>query len=245
MAIVYQHLKKGSGEIFYIGIGKVNDRAYSKKKRNPHWHNVVNKHGYDVEILIENISWKFAGELETFLIAFYGRHDKGLGSLTNQTDGSDGSIGHIWSEDRKKIHSEKMKIKNPWSDPKIIESIRHKKIGKRRLDMQGENNISNRSDVKIKISIGIKNFLESTEGLEYKKNASERIKGINNPSKKLKVAEKIKNTLIEKLSKLNKNDRIKLSSHMNNKRIKCENCEIETNSGNYKRWHGVNCKKIK
>jgi hypothetical protein len=33
MAIVYQHLKKGSGEIFYIGIGKDEKRSEETKQK--------------------------------------------------------------------------------------------------------------------------------------------------------------------------------------------------------------------
>jgi group I intron endonuclease len=28
-------------------------------------------------------------------------------------------------------------------------------------------------------------------------------------------------------------------------KIKCEHCEIEASKGNYNRWHGINCKKLK
>lgn len=31
-------------------------------------------------------------------------------------------------------------------------------------------------------------------------------------------------------------------NHINNKRIKCPHCKIETNPGNAKRWHFNNCK---
>ena len=94
MAIVYQHLKKDSGEIFYIGIGKDKKRAYSNSGRNRYWHNIINKHNYEIEILIENISWELAIEYEILLISFYGRYDQNLGPLVNQTDGGDGSKGH-------------------------------------------------------------------------------------------------------------------------------------------------------
>jgi hypothetical protein len=56
MAIVYQHRRKDTNEIFYIGRGKTNKRAFSKANRNNHWHNIINKFGYIVEIIFENIS---------------------------------------------------------------------------------------------------------------------------------------------------------------------------------------------
>jgi hypothetical protein len=109
MAVVYQHLKKDNDEIFYIGIGD-NDRPYKTCGRNKHWHNVVNKHGYKIEILIEDISWELAVDYEVALIAFYGRFDKGLGPLVNKTDGGKGTIGFIKLIGKKLSEETKRKI---------------------------------------------------------------------------------------------------------------------------------------
>lgn len=46
---VYRHIRRDTGEVFYIGKGFKN-RAYSFLNRNPYWHNIVNKCGFDVEI---------------------------------------------------------------------------------------------------------------------------------------------------------------------------------------------------
>lgn len=89
MAIVYQHKRKDNNEIFYIGISKKYDRAYSKKSRNQYWKNIVNKYDYFVEITHENICWEEACVIERYLISFYGRYDLGLGKLVNMTDGGD------------------------------------------------------------------------------------------------------------------------------------------------------------
>ena len=56
MAIVYLHKRKDTNEIFYVGKGKNYLRAYSKHGRNKYWENIVNKYGYDIEIIYENIS---------------------------------------------------------------------------------------------------------------------------------------------------------------------------------------------
>lgn len=131
---------------------------------------------------------------------------------------------------------------NPFSKPEIIEKIRFQKIGKSRFDMVGKNNISHRLDVKEKSKSSFHKFLNSIEGKTHIENLSKRMTGNNNPSKNPKIANKIKNALIEKYSLLTKEDRCTLTSYMNNKKIVCEFCGIETNSGNYKRWHGLNCK---
>jgi len=92
MAIVYQHRRVGTNEIFYVGIGKNRERAFSHKNRNKHWYSVVRKEGYQVDILIEGTDWLSACEVERGLIKAYGRRDLGLGTLVNMTDGGEGAI---------------------------------------------------------------------------------------------------------------------------------------------------------
>lgn len=89
MALVYRHIKP-CGEVFYIGIGVSKKRAYSKYGRNKHWNNVVNKYGYEVQILTNNIDYEFAKEVERNLISYYGRKDLKFGNLVNMTDGGEG-----------------------------------------------------------------------------------------------------------------------------------------------------------
>jgi len=108
MAIVYQHIRKDNKDIFYIGIGTTESRAY-EYGRNYLWQEVVDKTEYEVKITHENIIWEEACAIEKYLIAFWGRKDLGLGLLTNLTDGGDGSIGFIRSVESNKKQSESMK----------------------------------------------------------------------------------------------------------------------------------------
>ena len=62
---IYCHRKKTNGECFYIGKGKGN-RYKTSQNRNQHWKNIVNKHGFEAEILINNISEEKAFELESY-----------------------------------------------------------------------------------------------------------------------------------------------------------------------------------
>lgn len=104
MAIVYLHKRKDNKEVFYVGIGKTEKRAYSKKDRNRFWINYTNKHQYFVEVLVKDVSWEEACIIEKELISFYGRRDLGFGLLVNLTDGGEGSIGAVISkETRDKI----------------------------------------------------------------------------------------------------------------------------------------------
>lgn len=90
MAIVYQHRRKDTNEIFYIGIGKNTNRAYNKYSRSKVWKDVVFKTDYIVEILYNNLSWDEACLKEIQLIKLYGRKDLNLGTLVNLTDGGSG-----------------------------------------------------------------------------------------------------------------------------------------------------------
>lgn len=115
MAYVYRHIRLDNGQPFYIGIG-VDDlgtykRAYSKANRNRVWINTVNKAGYDIEILIDDISFELAKEKEREFISLYGRKDNGTGILCNLTDGGEGAHGVIVGEETRKKQSERKKGK--------------------------------------------------------------------------------------------------------------------------------------
>ncbi len=115
MAYVYKHIRLDTEQIFYIGIGsdkgRLYKRAYRKHNRSNHWHNIVNKASYRVEITHDNITWEEAMSIERYLISLYGRQDKGTGILVNLTDGGDGVLGIVttawnkgksWSEESKR-----------------------------------------------------------------------------------------------------------------------------------------------
>jgi len=116
MAIVYQHTRKDNGNVFYIGIGKEEKRAYVRngKQRNPHWHRVVSKYGYNIEITHKDICWEEACKIEQYLIAFW-REALGRKNITNLTVGGEGIQG----------------LKMP---PEAIEKMRLRKIGTKQSD---------------------------------------------------------------------------------------------------------------
>lgn len=111
MAILYIHRRKDNNIVFYVGIGNLPERAFSKKQRNKYWKNIVSKYGYLIEILYDNISWEEACKKEIDLIKFYGRKDLEEGTLCNMTNGGDG-VSNLNEESRKKI-SEKIKSTKP------------------------------------------------------------------------------------------------------------------------------------
>ena len=110
MAVIYKHLKP-CGEVFYIGIGQEEKRAKSKSDRNNYWHNVVNKYGYEVQILKSDLTWEDACEMEKVLISWFGRRDLGLGTLVNLTDGGEGNVGWVASDETRARMSKSKKEK--------------------------------------------------------------------------------------------------------------------------------------
>jgi hypothetical protein len=119
MAIVYKHYRLDNNQLFYVGIGKKESRAYSSKSRNNYWHNIVSKYGYYVEIYKKDIEYKEAMQIEISLIKEYGRADLGEGQLVNMTNGGDGH--HCFSEQTKQ------KIKNSLTNRKQSEETKNKR----------------------------------------------------------------------------------------------------------------------
>ena len=99
---VYIHRRKDTKQIFYVGEGRVKyRRPYQKGRRNPHWVNIVNKHGYEIEIWSCWPDQQSAWLEEIKLIAFF--NSVGV-ELTNMTAGGEGRLQHTPSEEtRQKI----------------------------------------------------------------------------------------------------------------------------------------------
>lgn len=123
MAYLYRHIRLDKDVPFYIGIGIDSSyfRANSKKSRNDHWNKIVNKTDYEVEILFEHDDYDFIKEKEIEFIALHGRSDLGLGTLCNLTNGGDGCLGLVHSDEAKL----KMSIPNKG---KVISEEQRKKV---------------------------------------------------------------------------------------------------------------------
>lgn len=128
MAYLYRHIRLDKNEVFYIGIGSDNKgkykRANSKYERNRHWKFITDKIKYEVEIILDDLTWEEACEKEKEFIKLYGRKDLNEGTLVNMTDGGDGMTGFISKrkgiplskEHRKKVsenHADVSGSKNP------------------------------------------------------------------------------------------------------------------------------------
>jgi hypothetical protein len=104
--LVYQHLRKDTGAIFYVGKGTPK-RAVSSVGRNKHWKSIVKKSdGFSVEIVFNNLSEDDAFRLEAELILAY--RSSGL-KLANVADGGGGCSGYKHSDEMKAYLAEKSK----------------------------------------------------------------------------------------------------------------------------------------
>lgn len=101
MSLVYKHIRKDTGEIFYIGIAESIKRAYDFKGRNNIWKQIAQETTIEVRIYKDNIPRIEARDIERRLIEQYGRRDKKTGILANKSIGGEGdNIGGSGPIDR-------------------------------------------------------------------------------------------------------------------------------------------------
>jgi len=111
---LYRHIRLDKNEPFYIGIGTKPNKRYGvisteyrrafEKDRSNLWKKIYNKteEKYEVEILLESDDYEFIKQKEIEFIALYGRINNKTGILANLTDGGEGVLGYIMSEESKK-----------------------------------------------------------------------------------------------------------------------------------------------
>lgn len=123
---IYRHIRLDINQVFYIGKGTKEDniefkkftseykRAFSKKSnsRNRYWKHVINITAYDIEIIFESDDYDFINKKEKEFIELYGRKDLGLGYLVNLTDGADGGLSVLCSEETKQKMRDSSWVKN-------------------------------------------------------------------------------------------------------------------------------------
>lgn len=175
MAYVYRHIRLDKNEPFYIGIGtsKYYNRAYRNKNRSNLWKRIANKSEYEVEILLDNLTWDEACEKEKEFIALYGRKDLKTGCLANMTDGGDGAINLIVSketrekvaeanrrriftdEDRKNISIRHTgRVKSEETRKKLSNSLKNSEKFKKSIKLKSEKHKGFKHSEESKIKIG-------------------------------------------------------------------------------------------
>jgi len=97
MYYIYAHLRNDTNQPFYVGKGK-GKRCFLKTGRNEYWHRIVDKHGYQINIVTANLDEELAFLAETECIDLY----KKIGySLANMTNGGEGASGYKHTEEHK------------------------------------------------------------------------------------------------------------------------------------------------
>lgn len=115
---IYKHIRPDTKEVFYIGKGNTSKNSHEERYktssgRNKMWRSIVAKNNgvFIPEIICYCDTEEEVNKLEIEYISKYGRFING-GTLCNMTDGGDGSVGLIISEEtrnklRKRFSGEK------------------------------------------------------------------------------------------------------------------------------------------
>ena len=203
---VYRHITKDNNTVFYVGMGN-NSRPYTKTKRSSYWKNIVDKHGYYVEVLADNLSFEDAIELEVFLISLYGRKDNKTGVLCNLTDGGEGTK-NVTESVRKKISERRKGVRNVPLDYVITKEHKEKislaKKGKESTFKGKKHSEYSKAIIKEKRALQV--FTKET--LIKKSNA---VKGGKNPSA-IKVIDTEKNIIYDTMKIAAEENNIKYTS---------------------------------
>lgn len=171
MAYVYRHIRLDKNEPFYIGIGRTEKyaRAFSKMSRSKQWKGIANR-GYEVEIILDDLTWDEACEKEKEFIALYGRIDLKTGPLINFTDGGEGLKNYVYTEEARKNMSLGQMGNQKWKLRKITDETRRK------------------------ISQANKGRVMSQE---FRDKLSERFRGSNNPNYGKSISEEQRKRILE------------------------------------------------
>lgn len=231
MAYVYQHVRLDTNEVFYIGIG--NDEKYRranlKSQRTLIWRNIVKKSGYKVEIIQDGITWDEACNKEKELILFYGRRDKGTGTLVNMTDGGEGIPGFKHSKESifKTVNSEGYKNRKFSSD---------RLKGKTFEEIYGEEKARE-----------IKEKMARAKRPETKRGHEHHMFGKKRPDHSAKLKGRPNFKLRGKSHPHTDESKQKLSiakTGIPRNKLICPHCGKIGGDGNMQRWHFNNCKTL-
>lgn len=190
MAYVYRHIRLDKNEPFYIGIGSDNSykRANDKHGRNKIWNDIITKSNYEVEILCDNITWEEALTKEIEFISIYGRIDKANGTLSNLTDGGEGVLGIIHTEETKQKLS------------KIFKGTKHTKEAIDKIKEAGKRPC--KEETKEKIRLANKGHIINKEQIERLRIANTGKKHTDATKEKLRIANTGKKYSLETREKI-------------------------------------------
>lgn len=191
---IYAYLRSKDSDIatagtpYYIGKGK-NGRAYQH-----HGNRItVPKDKTKITFIAENLSEKEALELETNLIAKYGRKDLNTGILENLTDGGEGTSNppqYVRDNQSKRMKNEPSVMLGRKHSPESLKKMSDIKIGK----PSGFKGKTHTEESKIKLS---NSAIGRQDSIETKIKKSIANKGENNPFYNKSHAEESKKLISE------------------------------------------------
>lgn len=160
---VYLHVKESDGTVFYVGKG-TKHRWCISFSRSKHWKHTASKHGVICKIVAHNLTTEEALILEKKLITSYGRQDQKTGCLVNLTDGGDGVVNYVWTDEhRKKVAIASTGRRHTEEFKQLVSSIHKGKV------------LSSETKAKIsKAKIGSKWYLAQREAAKDKGNSLSR-----------------------------------------------------------------------
>lgn len=238
---VYGHYILGNEKPFYIGKGK-EQRAWVTQHRNFLWKEIVAEHEYEVRIIQNNMNEMDALLLETKLIESYGRIDLNTGILVNMTEGGNGGMGVLMTEEYRQKLSNSARVR--WQSDRYREkqsvaqstSWKNNEIRNKRIARM------NAPDVKVKNSQSKK---EMWKNPEYRnKSLKTRYKKWEDPTYKEFMLNKMREGHFKKGFKPCSDElKKKISIILKNKpKVICPYCNKTGNAGSMKRWHFDNCR---
>jgi len=196
---VYRHIRLDNNQVFYVGIGTKQAeynchraeylRAYNTYNRSTFWSRVYYKTAIRVEIIFESTNYEEILLKEQEFIKLYGRRNLLQGTLVNMTDGGEGALGNVMSEESKL----KISIANTGRvrTEEVKQRLREFNTGKKH-SQEHKNNISKggmgkeiSQETRDKISASNKGKVRSDETKEKIKNNN--IERFKNPEARKKA----------------------------------------------------------
>lgn len=188
---VYMYTDPRTNEPFYVGLSKnekrmfdhLNEAKKSVISSNLHKYNKIKKilscgSQPIIQKIDENLTKEEACELEIFLISFIGRSDLRKGSLTNLTDGGEGTkqLSKISEDKKRKTCNAKYGVDYPMQSKAILEKSR--------------NTCSDR--------YGVQYYSQTEEHKEKAKKTNLSKYGTEHATQSTEIQEKMKKTCTEK-----------------------------------------------
>jgi hypothetical protein len=219
---VYEHIRRDTGAVFYIGKGHGN-RHCSNRNRNQYWHNVVCKAGgFDSRVVVEDQSE------ELILLAEIEKINqlRMLGvALVNLTDGGEGITGLKHSEESKQLMSQKLKGRSRKHTPESIEKIRQANTGVVFSD--------ERKEKLRQKALGRKMLPHVREALNERMKSFKQSEETKEHLRQVNLGRKHTPEALTKMS----------AWQVHRPKLTCPYCNRASSAGNASRWHFDNCKK--